>query len=237
MKIEKLNDNQIRCTLNSSDLHARHMSLLELAYGTEKARLLFHEMLELADAQVGFHTEDFPLMIEAIPLGGDNIVLMISKIEDPDELDTRFARFAPGIDGEENNMGTPAGGPVAAGSAGDILEAISRMVENISREEETPKDLDVLTVFRFGTLNDLLKAARILKDVYSGRNSLYHSQNPPEYFLAVHKSGHSPEEFNKICNILTEYGSRVQSNSASEAYFREHLQEVVPDRALQSLAV
>mgnify|MGYP000392291375 FL=1 len=34
MKIEKVNDNQIRCTLTRADLDDRHLKLSELAYGT-----------------------------------------------------------------------------------------------------------------------------------------------------------------------------------------------------------
>ena len=44
MKIEKLSDNQIRCTLTRADLAERQLQLSELAYGTEKARSLFHDM-------------------------------------------------------------------------------------------------------------------------------------------------------------------------------------------------
>ena len=33
MKIEKVNDNQIRCTLTRADLDDRHLKLSELAYG------------------------------------------------------------------------------------------------------------------------------------------------------------------------------------------------------------
>ena len=46
MKIEKLNDNQIRCTLTRADLAARQLQLSELAYGTEKAKSLFHDMMQ-----------------------------------------------------------------------------------------------------------------------------------------------------------------------------------------------
>ena len=46
MKIERINENQIRCTLTSSDLSARNLNLGELAYGTEKAKKLFHEMIQ-----------------------------------------------------------------------------------------------------------------------------------------------------------------------------------------------
>lgn len=37
MKIEKVSDNQIRCTLTREDLAERQIKLSELAYGTEKA--------------------------------------------------------------------------------------------------------------------------------------------------------------------------------------------------------
>ena len=34
MKIEKINDSQIRCTLNTDDLIDRELKISELAYGT-----------------------------------------------------------------------------------------------------------------------------------------------------------------------------------------------------------
>ena len=95
MKIEKLNDNQIRCTLTHADLAARHLKLSELAYGTEKAKSLFRDMMQQASFDFGFEAEDIPLMIEAIPASADSIVLIITKVEDPEELDTRFSKFTP----------------------------------------------------------------------------------------------------------------------------------------------
>ena len=95
MKIEKLNDNQIRCTLTRADLAARHLQLSELAYGTEKAKSLFRDMMQQAAYEFGFEADDIPLMIEAIPASSDSIVLIITKVEDPEELDTRFSKFAP----------------------------------------------------------------------------------------------------------------------------------------------
>ena len=46
MKIEKVNDHQIRCTLTQQDLASRHLKLSELAYGTEKAKMLFQDMMQ-----------------------------------------------------------------------------------------------------------------------------------------------------------------------------------------------
>ena len=72
MKIEKLSDNQIRCTLTRADLAERQLQLSELAYGTEKARSLFHDMMQQAAQEFGFEAENMPLMIEAIPSSSDS---------------------------------------------------------------------------------------------------------------------------------------------------------------------
>ena len=80
MKIEKVNDHQIRCTLTKADLADRELKISELAYGTEKAKSLFRDMMQQASAKFGFEADDIPLMIEAIPLNADCIVLVITKV-------------------------------------------------------------------------------------------------------------------------------------------------------------
>lgn len=102
MKIEKVNDHQIRCTLTKADLADRELKISELAYGTEKAKSLFRDMMQQAAVKFGFEADDIPLMIEAIPLNSDCIVLIITKVEDPEELDTRFSKFAPSVHEDED---------------------------------------------------------------------------------------------------------------------------------------
>ena len=106
MKIEKLNDNQIRCTLTREDLATREIKLSELAYGSEKAKTLFRDMMQQAADDFGFEANNIPLMIEAIPISADSIILIITKVEDPEELDTRFSRFSAEEDSPEKGQGT-----------------------------------------------------------------------------------------------------------------------------------
>ena len=103
MKIEKINDSQIRCTLTSADLASREIKLSELAYGTEKAKNLFQDMMRQAHYECGFESDNSPLMIEAIPVAPDSIVLIITKVDDPEELDTRFSKFSAAGDETEGS--------------------------------------------------------------------------------------------------------------------------------------
>ncbi len=93
MKIEKVNDNQIRCTLTKEDLADRQLKLSELAYGTEKAKVLFRDMMQQAAYEFGLQAEDIPLMIEAIPLSADTIIRTITKVEYPKRLILVFLNF------------------------------------------------------------------------------------------------------------------------------------------------
>lgn len=101
MKLERISENQIRCTLNKSDLADKQLLITELAYGTDKAKELFRELMQQASEELGFEVDNIPLMIEAIPVSPECLVLIITKVEDPEELDTRFSRFTKPISDSE----------------------------------------------------------------------------------------------------------------------------------------
>ena len=52
-------------------------------------------MMQQAQIQFGFEADNIPLMIEAIPVNLDSVILIVTKVEDPEELDTRFSKFSP----------------------------------------------------------------------------------------------------------------------------------------------
>ena len=100
MKIERLSENKIRCTLDRADLEEKKIMISELAYGSEKARELFAELMKQAEEEVGFEVDSTPIMIEAIPDRSGNLILNITKVDNPEELDVKFSRFTGASDGE-----------------------------------------------------------------------------------------------------------------------------------------
>ena len=178
MKIEKVNDNQIRCTLTREDLEDRHIKISELAYGSAKAKSLFKDMVEQANYEFGFETNDIPLMVEAIPLPSESIVLIITKVEYPDELDTRFSKFSE-ADDDFTDLGNAGQPPVIKGAA-DILELFERIKkenEKTADSEQSTDDIteeqaeaDVVKLFVFDKFDDVRRISHVLDGFYSGRN-------------------------------------------------------------------
>lgn len=259
MKIEKVNDNQIRCTLTREDLADRQLKLSELAYGTEKAKTLFRDMMQQANYEFGFEAEDLPLMIEAIPLSSDTIMLLITKVEYPEELDTRFSKFSEPAEGDYPDFAdtkTPA-----AASADDILGAFKKM-QSEQKKEELPADdfiplheaiadkaadskkeksapepvVDITRLFLFHDFERITELSRVLSGFYDDENILYKDPAENTFYLILRKGHHTPEEFNKVCNISSEYAASSKYSKASQAYFEEHFKTLIAGNAVQVLA-
>ncbi len=242
MKIEKINDNQIRCTLTREDLDHHQIRLSELAYGTEKAKNLFRDMMQQAHREFGFEADNIPLMIEAIPVNADSIILIITKVEDPEELDTRFSKFAPKHSPEET--------PVQFDGADNIIDVFQKIYEakmkNATQKpnakvvkDSAPSEepvVNLVRLFTFRRLDDAIQASHGLNNFYAGENTLYKDTKGHDYLLVVHQTSHTPEEFNKVCNILSEYGDGKSFSHAAEAHLIEHGDVLIQAEALQRLA-
>ena len=232
MKIEKLNENQIRCTLTHADLAARHLKLSELAYGTEKAKSLFRDMMQQASFDFGFEAENIPLMIEAIPSSSD------TKVEDPEELDTRFSKFTPIGDTDTVNTETLE----KLQGADELLNLLNKVKEaaaGVSVPEEGASAENAsfsIRLFSFGTLDGVIQASRLLAPGYHGANTLYKDHGNGMFILALAPSDHSAGEFNRICNMLSEYGAPEKATPAVLAFLEEHCETVISANAVQRLA-
>ena len=255
MKIEKVNEQQIRCTLTREDLANRELKISELAYGTEKAKTLFRDMMRQAAYECGFEAEDIPLMIEAIPLNSECIVLIITKVEDPEELDTRFSKFAPSVH-EDDDYDDDAEDLIDVFSEGadEVLNMLRKM--SSSDIPESPAKFASSSVeasqhsavrdsshtqpsshlFSFATLHDVTRLARVAAPTFKGSSILYKDETNSSYLLLISSTMQSAAEFNRIFNLMSEYGKPEKAVLSAKAYLEEHYEPLIKDHAIEALA-
>ena len=238
LKIEKINDNQIRCTLTRADLADREIKLSELVCGTEKAKSLFQDMMQQASSEFGFEAEDMPLMIEAIPAPSDSIVLVITKVDNPEELDHKFSKFnsSAGEDKSRSTFEKLAGAENMAELLDQIKEAAIRSAAMGLREAEEAI-LSQMKLFSFSTLDCVIDVAHLLNGTFQGESTLYKDVPNDVYLLALFGDPHTSTEFNKICNMLSEYGCAEKVPPTVFAFLEEHCEVIVPEDALQQLSM
>lgn len=257
MKIERLSENQIRCTLYKSDLADKELLLTELAYGTDKAKELFRELMQQASNELGFEVDNIPLMIEAIPVNQECLVLIITKVEDPEELDTRFSRFTRPVDNsledddsededeEENNdiammKNKAADGLIEAlGNLADGLSALggARIPNNMrAASKQTANNQEVFRIYAFKSLDQVILSAKIVDKIYDSDNTLYKNPQDSKFYLYMTKNRNSDGEFVRTCNLISEYGSKIRATYATPNHMKEHYKLIIPTNALQTLA-
>ena len=288
MKIERLNENQIRCTLNKSDLASRQLKINELAYGSDKAKELFRDMMQQASYELGFEAEDTPLMIEAIPVSSECIVLIVTKVDNPEELDTRFSKFSPSDDGEydyddeysdmetidDSSSYTDSSVPPTAGDeldidtkqtkseggviGDDLMNLFSKVREYLNNTNKTPDNTSLPSkntdepadkeeaknakpviktrIYSFESMDDFSDASRAIAPIYNDSNSLYKKPGSDRYYLILKKEGCSSVNFNKVCNILSEYAAKESFTEDSAAYFNEHGELIIGRHAIRVAA-
>ena len=263
MKIEKLNDRQLRFTLTREDLASHHIKLSELSYGSEKARSLFMEMMQQAARDFDFVVNNTPLMIEAIPISADAIILIVTKVDNPEELDSRFARFS-------KEDGAPSDAePAGAVGADDILDLIGKLnqLRKAAQSTQAQESSDAPTeaketappaqsvsepaapadaadedaayhltrFYVFYDLETIVQASHVLDPSFDGPGSLFKNPDDGHYYLLIQKADTDPALFNKVCNVISEYGMPVDYSEGMEQFFTEHMDTLLRGNALQSL--
>ena len=223
MKIEKVSDTQIRVTLNHADLKNRDIKIGELAYGSTKAQALFRDMMAQAYEDFGFETENVPLMIEAVPLSTDSIMIVVTKVEDPSQIDEKLDAI-----GERPTHRT------FKEPEEDRLTDLELMGLKDAQHTSTPLDKDVQLMYTFTNLDDICFTAHHIGHLYFGQNSLYKYND--KYFLILHANKNSATSPSMLVGMLDEFGQRGHSSDLNEMFLVEHGKLMIKDNALDVLA-
>lgn len=242
MKIEKINENSISLTMQDNELKARNLNLSDLSYGSEKAKKLLVELMQVADTEVGFKA-DAPLAVEAVPLADGGIKLVVSKVYNPDELDARYSRFTP-----TKNEKLPLSIMQAIASTFDRFEEALKNdqikgIEDVNgiNKLEIRKEEELVSIFEFENID---KASDACKNVnnFDYESVFYKDEKSKKFYLVLNIKGTAEKEklldFNKVSNAIAEYGVRVQGGlGMNQAYYEEHYKIIIKEDAVKKLGM
>jgi adapter protein MecA 1/2 len=257
MKIEKISERQIRCTLSKKDLVDRELRLSELAYGTDKAKELFRELMQQASCELGFEADDIPLMIEAIPVSSECLVLVVTKVDDPEELDTRFSKFTDeasedfDCEDEYDESFQDDGVINCFGKIEDLIDTSeaeedsfmplpkaigSDTFDLVDEDSKVESGEKVKRVYVFNSLEDVITVSSIVNQSFKGDSCLYKNPSTSMYYLTLEKSASAIDDFNRVCGVVSEYGQLEKTTYASFCHYEEHYSVIVAEKAVEILS-
>lgn len=236
MKINKINDNQIKCILTEKDLEDRHLNLREMSYNSAEIRNLFAEVIRLAYKNFGFDANNVPLKIDVIPLR-TSAVLFITKVEEPEELNPSYSHFSPAIYEKMKNPVKEENSDLSE-SFKNLINALFPMEEGMLPEDSdngTGFDSESTIVFAFEKVGDVIEACKAVKATYDHLSSLYFDESKKVYYLKMYTDGESDGNFRQNCISLLEYGNNINHDKFFESYLAEHAKLLAERDAIQRL--
>ena len=226
MKIEKINENQIRCTITMADLNDRHLKVSELITNTEKAKMLLNDVVQQAAAEFGFDVDGMSLMIETRPSAKDTVVFTITRLVGEN-----------GEDDTENPFSSqPLNKLLGADSVTDFFQELRAVVgeqQQQSVAKAVPADY---CIYSFDNLEQVIQTAQVFDGLFELVTSLYKDPVSGCYLLVVYRGNLDRRSFDRACNMLSEYAALEEADSTILAYVSEHGKPVLLENALDQLA-
>lgn len=229
MRIEKINTNQIKCVLDKEELLSRHINVSELAYGSDKAQELFKDMMQKASFEFGFESGNTPLMIEAVPLSSEGIMLIITKVDNPEELDDQY-----------NGLSIPSAKTFKKKEDDDVTEEIHEddILSNDTIEEPVVEAERIAAFFVYGfkTIDDISEAVKTIMPYPFDQSRVYKTDTSNKYLLSIQAEAIVKSDCKVIRGLLSEYGEAIHCRKNKLNYFDEHYDVVVKEEAINKLS-
>lgn len=184
MKIERLNENQIRCSLDKDDMDEYKIFDEEVYRNPLLIKNLMEQILIEAKLTVGFDVDSNGVNIESNYKSNELIFIFTKNNTNP----------------------------------------------KMSDEYNSP-----LKVYRIKDFDTLKMLAKTLKNTKLCRNSLYTNEDNSEIYLLLKLYKMSIIDFNKLANLLDEFGIRAMDEK-SENFYNEHYYLRIKSNALQKIA-
>lgn len=232
MRMERVNSNQIKCYLNKNDLSSRELNFSEIAYGNPKTQTLFHDMMAKALDEFGFDMQNVPIMIEIVPVSYDSIMLIITRVEDPSDIDDQFIEFQqnqPSAREVRESSRESSSNIRKADSNPQVSKPVFQDLNSYKRSELT----DVSFAYMFDSFESVVAAAHELSKYRISQSDLY--QEDGKYILLIRNRSTAKDLRLLISGLLSEFGSIYKNNTVSFEYYKEHCDLIIENDAIGQL--
>lgn len=207
MKIEKLNEDKIRITLNMNDLKEKNIDFHSFMSNSLDSQSLFSDMLAQAEKQIGFVTKDYKVMIEALATIDGDFILTITRMLPDLEKDNPKRKKAK----VSKKLHKPA---------------ISNITQNMAIYEF--KAFDDFCDFCL-SLDDILlkefKKSFALSILYSYNSS---------YYLILNQINQNSNLIKVLCSHIVEFGCYVRNPNLFNKKLHEYGKVVMKKNAINT---
>ena len=209
MRVEKISETQVKFVLMHSDLEERNIKINELSYASDKTQQLFREIMTIVQDEREFVEGETPLMFEAMRVGVDSLVVVVTKINNNTDNEKPFNLI-----------------PAAR-------QECRFKKSGVVKPRET--DEESYSVFSFENIDTMAAGVARLNENFAGTSQVRKMDN--RYFLLITNETPDIQTTAELESVLYEYGQKHVSNAISFKYLMERGETVIAEDAVDKLKI
>jgi len=230
------------------------LGIEDLFTNQDKSRDFLEQLVERAEEEIGYEVEGGMVSMQLMRMPDDSLVITFSdRGEEGIQSMLNHIQNLVGMMDEgtaDSLVEAMAMEEVGASDEGiSVSDFIQDLQEKVDHQREKAggtasgkrgaakgrKNASTARLFCFSSLNDVENFAATVHLEKNIPSKLYKDDDRGKWYLLVKKGKLRLEEYQTLCQRITEYAGYVTNQSFAEQYCKEHFQLIIGKQALKTL--
>ena len=250
MEFQRIGKNTIQCRMTMEEMSEYGLAIEDFFNDQDKSRDFLEQLVERAEEEIGYEVEGGMVSMQLMRLPDDSLVITFSdKGEEGIQGMINHIQNLVGMidEGAADNAASNEAG--ASGEGISISDFIQDLQEKVDQQKEMAgkaasdkqassekkKSLSTSRLFRFASLSAVEDFAASIQLEKSIPSRLYKDEMRGDWYLFIKKGKLRQEEYQTLCQRITEFAGNIMSQPFAEQYCREHFRLVMGKQALKTL--
>lgn len=254
MKVKRINDNTISCTITPEDLRANGFKLDDFFERKKEAVEFIRQTVAQIAISENFNLEGELTTMRISVLPDHSLNLLITREDTSESAAREVRRIARSIfDSIASKAAEKAAGKEEeqdSDSAGSLMQSLLHEIsensedgteenkaEKTSKAEKTDKTEIAAKdsfMFSFYSVRDAMDCCKVFAGAGPLESSLYYLREDDTYFLIVRRINQTPAGFERYVLSANEFGELVTSEERYIAFVTEHGISIAKDHAIET---
>lgn len=235
MKIERVDDKTVKCYLSNEELEEYEIDYKDFIMRSEKAKEVVQEIIEQAQAEVGYQPPKFAFDLQIMMVPDQGLVLTFSEKDPLDGKDGEqilecLKEMKKYLQKSKEQLGNVQA-QLAAGQTGTPRQDAEP--KDSAEQKASPKTRPDFAVFAFRNAGRVMEFASVLPKNLRVKSALYVMDDV--CYLHMQKGAASYERYSRACVQALEFGSLFAAEQDRLEYLQEHGECLIEERALKKL--
>lgn len=249
MEFQRIGKNTIQCHMTMEEMSEYGLGIEDLFTNQDKSRDFLEQLVERAEEEVGYEVEGGMVSMQLMRMPDDSLVITFSDKGDEgiqgmlNQIQNLVGMMDEGTaDSLIEAMAMEEAGASEEGiSVSDFIQDLQEKVDYQKRAAGKPaqrkarKRPNTARLFCFPSLSaveDFAVTVQLEKNIPS---RLYKDEARGKWYLFLKKGKLRQEEYQTLCQRVTEYAGNATNQPFAEQFCKEHFRLIIGKQALKTL--